>query len=198
MISYVRKAVLLGFLAPVSLMAELTINVYENASSVVFQANGSLDFSGLSYTIWTSSGGVGPAIEAADGTLAMTATTTGSTAFYEYASTTSPLNFGTGGPFLADDYTANGSLGFVLEDDGIMVRPAFVNGDSFSQRMEFTSATLESLGLAIGTYTWGWSNGETVTLNIPGAIPEPATYATLAGLAVLGLVVLRRRLRPRA
>ena len=54
------------------------------------------------------------------------------------------------------------------------------------------AATLASLGMDLGSYTWSWGSGGTadsLTLNV---VPEPSTAALMV-LGIVGLAARRRR-----
>ena len=73
----------------------------------------------------------------------------------------------------------------------------YLSGAALSDTMTFNSATIHSLGLTPGTYTWMWGTGlpnQNFTLIIPG-VPDGGTTVSLLGFALLGLAAVRRKLR---
>ena len=70
-------------------------------------------------------------------------------------------------------------------------------GTALSDSMTFNSTNFASLGLTPGTYVWTWgtgANADSFTLEI-GSVPDGGSTVSLLGLASLGLVALRRKLR---
>ena len=75
----------------------------------------------------------------------------------------------------------------------------YVSGASLSSTSTYNGATLLSLGVTPGTYTWTWGTGvdaDSFTLQIgPAGVPDAGSTLPLPGFASLGLVALRRKLR---
>ena len=75
-------------------------------------------------------------------------------------------------------------------DRHVFVPAGYSSGDPLGvSTATWTGETLDSLGLAIGSYTWTWA-GDSMTVNI---VPEPTT-ALLLTTGLAGLAVRRRRL----
>jgi VPDSG-CTERM motif len=77
------------------------------------------------------------------------------------------------------------------------VPSGYLTGNPLSGTSTYQEATLASLGLAAGTYTWTWGTGmnaDSFTLQI-GSVPDAGSTLPLLGLASLGLIALRRKLR---
>ena len=114
-----------------------------------------------------------------------------------YTGFTGPTSFGSGAGAAANpgsgDYVA--IAGFT----GLLVLPhGYVSGAALSDSMTFNHATIHSLGVIPGTYTWTWGTGlpnQNFTLQIGRAtVPDAGSTVSLLGCALLGLAALRRRL----
>jgi len=89
-----------------------------------------------------------------------------------------------------NDFASGGSL--TLSGTSVLV---------LDQSVSFTAVTINGTSLAAGTYSFAdlnaafdafFADGGTGSITV-AAVPEPASAATLAGAALLGLVALRRR-----
>jgi len=109
-----------------------------------------------------------------------------------------PLSFGTGGFISAPDSVSGDFFGL---DNGfapgtIYVRDNYVSGTTINTASSatFQSKTLSQLGATVGTYVWTLPN-DTITLRVGSASTVPDAGGSVAGLglAVAGLIHLRRR-----
>lgn len=180
--------------------AVLTFTLSENAGDVVLTASGSLDTTGLvaGSTVPCSSSGTG-------GVFAGQAVAcVGSGLATVYSGSTGPLagpaDFGSGGSI--DGTTTSGDTVFVAGRVGAIALPtSYTSGSPLSGTTTFAGATLASLGVTPGTYTWtlqaAGGRAETVVL-LAGApatsVPTLGEYAllALAGLLVLGTLPMLR------
>lgn len=183
----------------------LVIHLSQVDGNVVAQASGSLDLRGVHYDtveleeIDIGDGSNGAVIGPQDGALYMLGSELELPMdFHFYYPLLAPGPFGAGSPAIASLYNSNSSPLFGLiaasSDDplftGILLTPDFTHGSEFNQSMTFVDQTLESMGIAVGSYTWEWENGATATLNV---IPEPSLLAVFAGLSTWILIALRKR-----
>jgi len=117
-----------------------------------------------------------------------------------YTGFAGPTSFGSGGLFFASagsgdfvgiDATAN-------PDPFITVPQNYVSGAALSSSATFDNATIHSLGLTPGTYTWTWGTGlpnQNFTLVIGAAgVPDGGWTVSLLGCGLLGLAASRRKL----
>jgi hypothetical protein len=78
------------------------------------------------------------------------------------------------------------------------VPQGYVSGRALTDSMTFNNATLASLGVTPGTYVWSWGTGlpnQNFTLIIEARVPDGGSTVSLLGCALLGVAVLRRKLR---
>lgn len=99
-----------------------------------------------------------------------------------------PTNFGSGGLFLATSGTGD-HVEMAGQNRFLAVPTGYVSGAALSDSATWNNATVSSLGLTPGTYTWAWGSGDhadsfVIDIKAPAPeVPEPASLAT----AVLGL-----------
>jgi hypothetical protein len=102
-----------------------------------------------------------------------------------------PVNFGSGGLFLATSGTGD-HVEMAASNSFLAVPIGYVSGAALSDSATWNNATISSLGLTPGTYTWAWGSGAhadsfVIDIEAPApAVPEPASLALLV-TAVLGL-----------
>lgn len=109
-----------------------------------------------------------------------------------------PLSFGTGG-FIAAPDSVSGDL-FAFDNKPlpgeIYVSSNYVSGTTITNASSATyqNKTLSQLGATVGTYVWTLPN-DTITLRVGSASTVPDAGGSVAGLglAVAGLIHLRRR-----
>jgi hypothetical protein len=141
----------------VSLMAVVTINVQELGSDVVVEASGTLDTSGLNLA-FGNTGGSPWNVYPQSG--AFRAGAPGNLDLYD--GVTSPGgSFGSGSVTTATTrvgdsiYVSFGYIGLPLD---------YVSGTLLTASNVFADASLASLGLTAGTYTWAWSSDSIAAL----------------------------------
>ena len=175
--------------------ALFTVDIVQQSGKVVATGSGTIDLTDLSNCC---SSNAPPDVNAVLGRLWL-----GSGAAGEAWSGNSfhgPSDFGGGGLFLATSGTGN-HVEVAAQNSIVAVPTGYVSGAALSDSATWNSATISSLGLTPGTYTWAWGNGvdaDSFVLNVEAptpAVPDPASLALLA-TAVLGLGTAGRLTRP--
>jgi hypothetical protein len=116
----------------------------------------------------------------------------------QYTGFSGPTSFGSGGLTFASSNGGN-AVGISGGGGGILFVPqGYVSGTSLSATSTYAGATLLSLGVTPGTYTWTWGTGvhaDSFMINAGvGGVPDAGSTLPLLGFASLGLVALRRKL----
>lgn len=180
--------------------AVLTFTLSENAGDVVLTASGSLDTTGLVVGSPFSCSSLGGVISAGRGSFCV-----GAGLGVDYVGSagamTGPTSIGSGGDFFAT--STSGDTVFLIRSSGgrVALPLSYVSGSPVSGTATFAGATLASLGVTPGTYTWtlptGGGSAESIVL-LAGApatsVPTLGEYAllALAGLLVLGTLPMLR------
>ena len=105
-----------------------------------------------------------------------------------------PTSFGTGGLTLAS--STSGTVAGISGGTGQVILPGAypINGALTASVTTWNNATIASLGLTPGTYTWTWSS-DSFTINIAG-VPEPTSWAMMiGGFGFVGGSLRRRQTR---
>ena len=114
-----------------------------------------------------------------------------------YTGFSGPTSFGSGGVTFASS-TGGNAVGIAGHDGELFVPQGYVSGAALSGTSTYAGATLLSLGVNPGTYTWTWGTGvhaDSFTLQIGAAgVPDGGSTVSLLGCALLGLAALRRKL----
>ena len=179
-----RLLLLTLFLHGGSAFAAFTVNMYPSGGNVLAVGSGSFNLAGAT-PAGTGSGTVqvlpGAAIIALGG----------STNFDQYQLTGGP---GSIAPFGATPATS-GTGGFVGVNSGTFfeVPPGYVSGTTFTSTATWSGATLASLHMPVGTYTWTWGagvNADSFTLIVSAAPPASVPTLGRGGIALLALGLL--------
>jgi hypothetical protein len=112
-----------------------------------------------------------------------------------YAGLTGPSSFGSGGSTAESSGSGNEVLLQFNSQFFLGVPANYVSGSALADNATYSSATLASLGITPGTYTYTWGSGPHAdSLVINAAVPEPGTSAlALFGGAAVLLSATRRR-----
>ena len=107
-----------------------------------------------------------------------------------YTATTYPSNFGTSTSLLqANSSTASTTMMFRnLSSNNIIIDQSYVPGTAVTGTLTWNNQTFNSMGVATGSYVWGWSS-DSITLNV---VPEPSSLSLVA-LGLGGLIAWNRR-----
>jgi hypothetical protein len=179
--------------------AAYTVTLSQVGADVVANGSGTLNLAGLPQG--TAGGGSG--LYAIGGVFGIGPVGTSIPEDAYSASVAGPASYGTSG-FIAPN-AGSGNLIEIYHTTGyIYVYQGYVSGSPLSSSSTWSNATIASLGLTPGTYTWTWGSGassDSFTLNISSVqtlIPVPTLSAwsmtALASLmAIAILVTLRRR-----
>jgi hypothetical protein len=178
--------------------SSFTIDLYQDGSNVVATGSGDIDLTGLSFITDLTAQADELVPDGATITLGVAPS-----AGTFYGGISGPGSFGSGG---ADPDGTNGSGDLVATSGGsiLLLPQGYVSGTPLSDSATWDNATLASLGITPGTYTWTWGNSDTsggggiyndsentLTLNVV-AVPEPSQYGWGVLLATLGFVAWRR------
>jgi hypothetical protein len=140
--------------------ASMIITVAQIGPNVIMTASGAINTASL--LLSSSAGGFVPSIQPNAATIQFGAYPTFSAEQYTGA-TAGPANFGPGAP--SDDgiiYASSGSGSSIIFSPGQLWVPiGYISGAALSASATYDNATLASLGISPGTYTWTWGNGPT-------------------------------------
>lgn len=200
-----KSAVIAAMVAGSALVANasLTLNITQVGLDVVATGSGSFDLDSL--TLFSPSAGSNSGYLEASSFIPSAGSTSDTDWYLGYSVAGNPTNFGTGGGISADSSSTAGFFvlipGYFGGDAALIeVANGYVSNTTFSVSSTWSNQTIQSLGLAPGTYTWEWSQNsdgsgarDSVTVNV---VPEPSTYALL--IAGLAFVVIGVRNRGRA
>jgi hypothetical protein len=167
-----------------------TVTLTQVGPNVVATGSGAIDLTGL-----TSFGSAfaSPELYPAHGIIG----TGPSGTIDQYSGSSGPFSFGPGSAAFP---TSTSGDSVFLEDFGldIDVPQGYVSGTILSSSATFDSATLASLGVTPGTYTWTWDSGaNSFVLQVPTPpVPEPGTLQLLVAgtMWMAGLWLGRKRI----
>lgn len=174
--------------------ADYTVTLTQSGADVIATGSGSINMTDLLYR--ANEPGANAFIDPALSNILVGGSTTG---YKEYLGLVGPKSFGTGNFNAASSYS--GSLTGLWSGAFILLPLSYTSGASLSGGAVWKKATLASLGVTPGTYTWTWGTGaneDSFTLDAvapSSSTPEPSSLSLL-GAALLGLLILdltRRR-----
>jgi len=151
------------------------VTLQQVGSNVVATGTGEIDLSGLTFSYFLSSGAfvdpsAGYILTDAGGNLS------------SYTSVSGPATFGTG----TQTNVSSGSGDLVgVGGSQLFVPQGYVSDSVLSDSSTYNSATLSSLGVTPGIYTWTWGTGPNQSFTLDAVAPAvPDSGSTLALLAV--------------
>ncbi len=171
--------------------AGVTVQVSETGGDVLFQGNGTIDLTDLTFdqTI-----GIGNLLSPGSATMTFGNSGVGGDVDL-YGGLVGPSSFGSNINTLGPDPNGDAfALTFLTSTPAnklIGVPQGYTTGQPLSFSQNHDGETFDSLGLVKGSYLWRWGSGPTLDfleLNI-GVVPEPSTFASLA---MLGLCLATR------
>ena len=184
-----------------------TVTFQQVGANVVAMGSGSIGLTGLTLA---SHGGVGmtaPVIWPSQAFIMIGPTLT-TTWFDAYTGFTGPASYGSGAPNGATTGSGDG-VGIAGSGAGVagfngepllFVPVDYVSGGDLSDSATYDNATLASLGVTLGTYTWTWDGGaNSFVLQIgPQSAAEPGSFLLLAFVLMAGLWLGRKQILARA
>lgn len=192
--SYLRLLLLLtvGFWCTAPSRAAIVINAVESGGDVVATLSGSINSlvganivqSGASAFNYNFS-------RASDSSFSITNLPGSTSSYNNYTIPTSPTTYGSGGNTFATSSTASTSIQIRSQSPQIWIVQDYVLGSAVTGDLTWVGTNFATLGWTEGTYVWSWA-GDSVTLNIGSAVPEP-DLTFLAGIGAMTLLVWRRR-----
>ena len=171
------------------------VTLKQVGSNVVVTGSGAINLTGLTFVSggFVATGSMGPSIAlltVADGT-----------GLSQYTGFSGPSSFGPGTTIINASSDSGDSVSIigaaVFPGPGIFLPAGYVSGTALSGSSTYNSATFASLGVTPGRYTWTWGTGlpnQNFTLQI-GSVPDAGSTLPLLSFALLGVAVLRRKLR---
>jgi hypothetical protein len=170
--------------------ASFIMTLMQSDTSVVGTGSGTINLFALTPANFVSTA---PAVSGPQGFAALGPESTTAA----YTAVSGPSSFGSGGFFAASTGSGD-TVGISIEGvitDVLFLPVNYVSGASLSDSATWDNATITSLGLTPGTYTWTWgsrASADSFTVQIDASIPEPGSV-TLFGAGFVGLAALRRR-----
>ncbi|GEM_PF-431105 len=196
-----------------SLQAALSMSLYESDGNVILAGTGSLDLGPKVVTDdegeetehnYTKFDGTSSAsIKPSDANFVLGSSSAQAVDIYYFNTADDigiigPSSYGAGStPFTSpDSHTGNAPFGLskLLGSPRISVPDGYVSGAALSGTSTWNSTTLAAMEATEGTYQWTILSGDTITLTVGNAVPEPSTYAfSLAFLAGAALLRINRK-----
>jgi hypothetical protein len=133
-------------------------------------------------------------IDPTNGIVVVGSTSSTSVDYYGSLGVSGPSSIGSGGSTGASSASNALIFGFDGNSGTLSVPHDYTSGTPLSSSNVYDSATLSSLGLTPGTYTWTWGSGPTAdsfTVQVDASAPEPGSlFLVAAGAVSLLLAVL--------
>ncbi|MDX1978204.1 MAG: hypothetical protein SFT94_11080 [Pseudanabaenaceae cyanobacterium bins.68] len=169
--------------------AILIITGQETGSNVEFSYSGSLNVTGLTPAITSTSFGIRPSTAL----LVFFSGDINSNDTFANA-LSGPTSFGSGSTFVGATSQTGGPL-LILGNNGALTVPNnYISGTTITGSLTFNGQTFATLGITPGTYNYNLTNGlDTIQLNI-GTTPIPFEFSPLLGFALIGGLVTAKKL----
>jgi hypothetical protein len=174
----------LGLIITPHALAAYQIILTESGGNVVATASGSINTAGL-----TANGNSSLPIYINAGSSYIYVGSSGANTD-EYITVSGPSSFGSGGASFGS--SGSGSMVGLTGGSNLLVPHGYVSGSSISGSAVWNGATLNSLGVTKGTYTWVWGSGATAdSLTLyAGTTPGANSVPSLNGLGQVGLALV--------
>lgn len=188
-------AILLGSVVlTTSSRAGIVVTMSESGSNVVATLSGSIaSLAGATLNASEMSAFNVRGVRSDTPLLGWATTGTGNQSLYdEYRIASFPANLGTSSTAFNGATSVTASAKMFVQDvnPALWIESTYQLGTEVTGTMTWSNTTLSAMGIAPGSYVWGWT-GDSITLNV---VPEPATCVlALAGLACGGYSMWRRR-----
>lgn len=177
-----------ALLSAQSAIAALTFTLEEVGTDVVLTGSGTANLTELAF--YSDETGEGGGVYPSFGIFL---SSSGDIDLYEILSF---IDFGSG-PGAETINTLGPPIGVIALEGPpylLAVPDGYVSGEPIATSTStFANTDLATLGVTPGTYTWTWGRGTNADSATLTAVPEPSTYATLAGVLFIGLAVWRRQ-----
>ena len=187
LLSVLAGCLLVGGTTAATYASPYVVDLYQSGANVVASGSGEIDLTGLTRQSPSSTGGAGILPSTAIIYLGLAGPAD------NYVSMTGPTSFGPGGVTVATAGTGD-AVG-VQNGYYLSVPFGYVSDTPLIDTAIWDNATLASLGVTPGTYTWTWGTGadQNFTLEI-SATPIPAALPLFAGgLGALGALGWRKK-----
>lgn len=191
----------LGMIAlPGAAQAAIVIDIEQNGSDVIGTVSGSLDLTGLTFfrSVANFNGGALNSVEARRGLFLGAEIRKAPSDIYQ--GIVGPSNWGMGRRLDGQSFSGD-TFGIVVDQSSVYLPVGYISNSAIASTATFAGATIASLGLDVGVYSYTTPN-DTITVNIGqaalGAVPEPATWAFMIfGFGAVGGILRsnRRRLK---